>query len=429
MFLFDRLFKTLIKSGPLIVIDAKGRTRTYGVACHALTPLTIRFTDSATPRRIARNPAKGAGEAYMDGRLVIMDGDVRDLINLIGYNTRWDADNPTRVKLWRPQQLASTLDTFNWQRRSKRNVAHHYDLSSTLYDLFLDQDRQYSCAYFSNPNDTLEQAQADKKAHIAAKLLLKPGQRVLDIGCGWGGMALYLNRVADVDVVGITLSEEQLKIARARAVAAGVADRVTFELMDYRNLTGTFDRIVSVGMFEHVGPPHYQTFFEKCRNLLTPEGVMLLHTIGRADGPGATDPWLAKYIFPGGYVPALSQMMPIIERSYLWLNDLEVLRLHYAKTLDHWYDRATAERDAIVALYDERFFRMWQFYLAGAMSAFRHDGHVVFQLQLSRHRDVVPITRDYLDIAERRPSAATTLSTERTSEPTPLVRHKLFADT
>ncbi|CAM3102268.1 Cyclopropane-fatty-acyl-phospholipid synthase [Sphingomonas antarctica] len=402
LLLFDRLFRVLIKSGPLTVIDAAGRARLYGTASADVTPVTIRFTDSSTPRRIARNPAKGAGEAYMDGRLLVETGDIRDLVDLIGYNTRWNASNPTRIKLWRPQRIAATLDTWNWQRRSKRNVAHHYDLSGALYDLFLDSDRQYSCAYFDSPAETLDQAQDDKKAHIAAKLMLKPGQRILDIGCGWGGMALYLNRVADVDVLGITLSEEQLKIARERAVSTGVADRVKFELIDYRNLTGTFDRIVSVGMFEHVGPPHYRTFFEKCRSLLTPEGVMLLHTIGRADGPGATDPWLAKYIFPGGYVPALSQMMPAIEKSYLWLTDLEALRLHYAYTLEHWYERVAAARQQIVELYDERFFRMWQFYLAGAISAFRHDGHLVFQLQLTRQRDAVPIVRDYIAIDEQR---------------------------
>ena len=226
--------------------------------------------------------------------------------------------------------------------------------------------------------------------------MLKPGQRVLDIGCGWGGMALYLHAQADVDVLGITLSEEQLKVARARAEAAGASDRVRFELLDYRDVVGQFDRIVSVGMFEHVGPPHYRTFFNKCRDLLTPDGIMLLHTIGRADGPGATDPWVAKYIFPGGYVPALSEMMPSIERSYLWLTDAEVLRLHYAYTLERWYDRVVAAKAEIVSLYDERFFRMWQFYLAGAISAFRHDGHVVFQLQLTRKRTATPIVRDYM---------------------------------
>jgi cyclopropane-fatty-acyl-phospholipid synthase len=405
LYLFDRLFRTLIRNGPLTVIAADGRKLFYGAPSPAVRPVTIRFTDAATPRRIARNPAMGAGEAYMDGRLIVEEGDIGQFLDLIGYNVRWDADNPVRTRLWRPQRIAAMLDTWNWERRSKRNVAHHYDLSSQLYDLFLDADRQYSCAYFDDPAKSLDQAQQDKKAHIAAKLALHAGQRVLDIGCGWGGTALYLNRVADVDVLGITLSEEQLKIARERAAAAGVSNRVTFELCDYRKIKGMFDRIVSVGMFEHVGPPHYRTFFEKCRDLLAPDGVMLLHTIGRADGPGATDPWLARYIFPGGYVPALSQIMPSIERSFLWVTDVEALRLHYAYTTAAWYERVTAHEAEITSLYDACFFRMWQFYLAGAVAAFRHDGHLVFQLQLTRKRDAVPITRDYMAREEQRLNA------------------------
>ena len=402
LFLFDRLFRLLIRAGPLTVIGADGRVRTYGIDSRDVRPVTIRFTDHATPRRIARNPAMGAGEAYMDGRLIVEDGDIRAFLDLIGHNLRWDADNPVRARLWRPQRIAAALDTWNWERRAKRNAAHHYDLSARLYDLFLDADRQYSCAYFTAPDTPLDQAQQDKKAHIAAKLDLRPGQKVLDIGCGWGGMALYLNRVADVDVLGITLSEEQLRIARRRAADAGVGDRVRFELLDYRQVTGRFDRIVSVGMFEHVGPPHYGTFFAKCRDLLAPDGVMLLHTIGRADGPGATDPWLAKYIFPGGYVPALSQIMPAVERSFLWATDIEALRLHYAFTTAAWYERVTAHEAAITALYDARFFRMWQFYLAGAIAAFRHDGHLVYQIQLARRRDAVPITRTYIEREEER---------------------------
>ena len=402
MYLFDRLFRTIVRTGPLTVLAASGRKLLYGAPSSEVRPVTIRFTDSGTPRRIARNPAMGVAEAYMDGRLIVDEGDIRGFLDLIGYNLRWDADNPARTRLWRPQRIAALLDTWNWQRRARRNVAHHYDLSAELYDLFLDADRQYSCAYFADEHGDLDRAQADKKAHIAAKLALKPGQRILDIGCGWGGMALYLNRVADVEVLGITLSEEQLRIARARAVAAGVSDRVRFELFDYRQVKGRFDRIVSVGMFEHVGPPHYRTFFQKCRELLTPDGVMLLHTIGRADGPGATDPFIAKYIFPGAYVPALSQIAPAIERAFLWITDLEVLRLHYAHTVALWYDRVTAAEAEITRLYDTRFFRMWQFYLAGGIAAFRHDGHLVFQIQLARKRDAVPITRHYMEREENR---------------------------
>ena len=402
MYLFDRLFRTIVRTGPLTVLAASGRKLLYGAPSSEVRPVMIRFTDSGTPRRIARNPAMGVAEAYMDGRLIVDEGDIRGFLDLIGYNLRWDADNPARTRLWRPQRIAALLDTWNWQRRARRNVAHHYDLSAELYDLFLDADRQYSCAYFADEHGDLDRAQADKKAHIAAKLALKPGQKILDIGCGWGGMALYLNRVADVEVLGITLSEEQLRIARARAVAAGVSDRVRFELFDYRQVKGRFDRIVSVGMFEHVGPPHYRTFFQKCRELLTPDGVMLLHTIGRADGPGATDPFIAKYIFPGAYVPALSQIAPAIERAFLWITDLEVLRLHYAHTVALWYDRVTAAEAEITRLYDTRFFRMWQFYLAGGIAAFRHDGHLVFQIQLARKRDAVPITRHYMEREENR---------------------------
>jgi len=402
LILFDRLFRAIIRSGPLTVIDARGRYHVYGAVTPATRPLTIRFADASLPWTVVRNPALAMGEAFMDGRLIIEGGDIADFADLIGYNLRWDADNPVRSRSWRPRRIGTALDGWNWRRRAKRNVAHHYDLSDRLYDLFLDRDRQYSCAYFDAPELSLDEAQSRKKAHIAAKLLLRPGQRVLDIGCGWGGMALYLNHIADVDVLGITLSEEQLRIARERAAAAGVSHRVRFELLDYRDVGGRFDRIVSVGMFEHVGPPYYRAFFAKCRDLLAADGVMLLHTIGRADGPAATDPWLAKYIFPGGYVPALSQIAPAIEQAHLWLTDLEVLRLHYAHTISQWYDRVAAAESEITALYDARFFRMWQFYLAGAIAAFRHDGHLVFQLQLTRRRDAVPVVRTYIEAEERR---------------------------
>lgn len=337
----------------------------------------------------------------MDGRLLVDNDDILRLLDLVSFNMRWEPGNDRRLSMWQ-QMIASRLDQWNWERRSKRNVAHHYDLSGRLYDLFLDADRQYSCAYFTDRNNSLEQAQLDKKAHIAAKLDLRPGQRVLDIGCGWGGMALYLNRVAGVDVTGITLSEEQLKVARRRAEEAGVADRVRFELIDYRAMEGPFDRIVSVGMFEHVGRPYYRAFFNKVRDLLAPDGVALIHTIGRADGPGATDAWTAKYIFPGGYVPALSEVMPAIERAGLWTTDVEILRLHYAYTLEHWYARTRAAHDEIIKLYDERFYRMWLFYLAGCICAFRHDGHVNFQIQLAKRRDTLPLTRDYMAEVEAR---------------------------
>lgn len=388
-----------IRVGELILVDAAGAEHRFGVPHPDWPPVRARITDAATARAIGLNPALGAGEAWMDGRLVPEGGDIRPLLDLVAYNLRWDGDNATRVGLWRQQAIAAKVDQVNFARRSRRNVAHHYDLSDRLYDLFLDADRQYSCAYFDG-DVSLEQAQADKKAHIAGKLCLMPGQRVLDIGCGWGGMALYLNRVADVDVLGVTLSEEQLKVARQRAAAAGVADRVRFELIDYRAVEGRFDRIVSVGMFEHVGRPHYGEFFRKLYALLADDGVALLHSIGRVSGPGATDPWTAKYIFPGGYTPALSEVMPHVERAWLWPTDIEILRLHYARTLEAWYERAAAKRAEIEALYDARFWRMWAFYLWGARNAFQYDDHMVFQMQLAKRRDAVPLTRDYMAAAE-----------------------------
>jgi cyclopropane-fatty-acyl-phospholipid synthase len=382
------------------VIDARGRSRIYGRPGDGPAPVTIRFADKGVERAVLRSPSLGFGEMFMDGRLLIEQGDIKDLADLIGFNIRWEKENPVRAALWRPRRIGAALDAWNWRRRSRRNVAHHYDLSDELFALFLDSDRQYSCGYFADPGFTLDEAQAAKMSHIAAKLRLEPGQRLLDIGCGWGGLALHLARTAGVEVLGITLSEEQLKAARESAAAAGLSDRVRFELADWRDVAGPFDRIVSVGMFEHVGPPHYRAFFDRCRDLLAPDGIMLLHTIGRADGPGATDAWLAKYIFPGGYVPALSQIAPAIERSWLWLTDVEIWRLHYARTLECWYERILAASAEIERLYDARFLRMWLFYLAGGIAAFRHDGHVVFQLQLARRRDSVPLTRDYMAEAE-----------------------------
>jgi cyclopropane-fatty-acyl-phospholipid synthase len=397
--LFDALLRRLIRKGSLIVIDADGGRHPYGDGSGE--KVTIRFTDRATPRRATFNPALELGEAYMDERLLIEEGDIALFLDLIGRNTHWDDDDAARLSLWRPWRRNRRWETWNWKRQARRNVAHHYDLSNRLFALFLDADLQYSCGYFPDAAMTLDAAQTAKKAHIAAKLDLRPGQRVLDIGCGWGGLALYLHEVAGVDVLGITLSQEQLDVARQRAAAAGAREHVCFELCDYRDVPGAFDRIVCVGMFEHVGPPNYLTFFERCRALLAPDGVMLLHTIGRADGPAPTDHWLARYIFPGGYVPALSQIAPAIEDARLWITDVEVLRLHYAQTLAHWYERVVAARVQIEALHDARFFRMWQFYLAGAMVAFRHDAHLNFQIQLTRRREALPLIRDYMATGER----------------------------
>jgi cyclopropane-fatty-acyl-phospholipid synthase len=406
MWLLSKLLTRVIKRGELRMINADGKQVLLGQPDAEFPSVTVRFTDSKAANAIARNPRLAFGEAWLDGRIVIEQGDIRDFLTLIRKNAPWGEDSDVLKPKGMIRKSLGTavgkLDRLNWERKSKRNVAHHYDLNDRLYDLFLDADRQYSCAYFTDPANSLEQAQSDKKAHIAAKLALKPGQRVLDIGCGWGGMALYLNRVADVDVLGVTLSEEQLKVARARAAKAGVADRVKFELIDYRKVEGRFDRIVSVGMFEHVGPRHYREFFLKTRALLENDGVMLLHTIGRMGPPGTTDPFTAKYIFPGGYNPSLSEIIVASQHAKMIATDIEVLRLHYAYTLDHWYERTMAAREAISALYDARFFRLWQFYLAGAAGAFRYGGLVNFQLQYAKNRDALPITRDYMGLAEEK---------------------------
>src|SRR3990172_3404684 len=337
----------------------------------------------------------------MNGTLTVEGGTLYDLLDLAGRNIAGLDSHPlSALRTWFGKALR-VVHTYNPVPRARRNVAHHYDLSGEPYDLFLDADRQFSCAYFVGDNDSLEVAQDNKKLHIASKLLLEPGQRVLDIGSGWGGLALYLARLADVDVTGVTLSAEQQRVAERRAKEAGLSDRVRFHLRDYREVTGRYDRIVSVGMFEHVGIAHFGAYFRKVRELLTEDGVALLHSIGRMDPPGATDPWIRKYIFPGGYTPALSEVAAVVERSGLWIADIEILRLHYAKTLREWRRRFLANRDKACALYDERFCRMWEFYLTGCEIAFRHIGQMVFQMQLARHQDAVPLTRDYAAEFER----------------------------
>ena len=402
MWLLNKALARLIRRGELTVIDHDGKTYRYGAPDPELAPVIMRFTDRKVAGEIARDPGLGAAEAWMDERLLLEQGEILDLVMLIRRNNRWEDKSGQRGGfLKKGGKIVSRLDRLNWQRRSRRNVAHHYDIGNRLYELFLDADMQYSCAYYTDPANSLEQAQRDKKAHIAAKLLLRPGQRVLDIGCGWGGMALYLHQAAGVDVLGITLAEEQLKVARARAEAAGVADRVKFELIDYRDVDGRFDRIVSVGMFEHVGPPHYRGFFRKCRELLSDDGVMLLHTIGRMGPPGTTDRFTQKYIFPGGYVPALSEIVGASERERLIMADCETLRFHYYHTVREWHARTKAREQDIVAAFDARLYRLWLFYLAGAMTMFSEAGMVNYQLQYIRRRDALPITRDYMIDAEQ----------------------------
>lgn len=393
-----RLFERLVQCGDLTLIDAHGGRHRFGDGSGP--PVTIRLIDPALHRRLVLKPRLAFGEAYMDGSLRVEQGDLLDVLSLLMTNADRQGERGILHLYSRLDALWRRMQQFNPAARSRRNVAHHYDLSGEMYRLFLDPDQQYSCAYFAQDGADLEAAQLAKKRHIAAKLLLQPGQRVLDIGSGWGGLALHLAQEHGVDVTGLTLSVEQQKAATERAAAAGLADRVRFRLQDYRQEAvdnpGGYDRIVSVGMFEHVGVGHYRTFFETVAHLLNGDGLALLHSIGRRDGPGNTNPWLRKYIFPGGYSPALSEVLPHIEAQRLWVTDIEILRLHYAETLRHWRQRFNANWDRVRALYDERFCRMWDFYLAGCEASFRVQDMMVFQVQMARRVDAVPLTRQYL---------------------------------
>ena len=392
--ILDRLLRSLIRDGNLTVQMPSGARQSYGNGSGPAVTVTLH--DPALPGRLVRGPDMALGEAYMDQTLTVENDDLAGFLALLLRNAADGRAGWWRYPLERAQRLLRLAQQITPAPRARANVAHHYDLSGGLYDLFLDPDRQYSCGYFKTPDDTLEQAQAQKKAHIAAKLRLAPGMRVLDIGCGWGGMALSLARDHGVRVLGITLSLEQHRIATARAAEAGLGDQVEFRLTDYRAVTGKFDRIVSVGMFEHVGVPQYRTYFRQVRDLLAPDGVALIHTIGRTTPPGITSPWITRYIFPGGYCPALSEVMPAVQSSGLWTTDIEVWRLHYAETLRHWRKRFEANIDRAAALYDDRFCRMWRYYLTASEMTFRHYGQCVFQIQLAHRQDAVPLTRDYL---------------------------------
>lgn len=401
----DALIKTafgrIVERGALTVILASGERLSFGDG--AGTPITVRFMDKKAQWAFVLDPDLKLGELFMDGRFVVEQGTVYDFLDLFLAQMRGQTESlPVRI-LDRIRFAARRFAQANGLSRARKNVAHHYDLDAGLYDLFLDEDRQYSCAYYERPDMTLDEAQQAKRRHIAAKLALKGGERVLDIGCGWGGLALYLAGTAGAgQALGVTLSTEQIAIANRRAEAAGLSERVKFELRDYRTLDGRFDRIVSVGMFEHVGFVNYRGFFEKSRDLLADDGVMLLHTIGLSDGPAFNNPWVDKYIFPGGALPALSEVLPLIEKAGLVLTDLEVLRLHYAFTLRAWRERFMARRAEAVKLTDERFCRMWEFYLAAAETAFQHQDVVVFQLQLARRQEAAPLTRDYIAATESR---------------------------
>ncbi|HEY8288122.1 MAG TPA: cyclopropane-fatty-acyl-phospholipid synthase family protein [Acetobacteraceae bacterium] len=396
----DAILRRFITIGRLKVRWPDGGSDTYGGGAGPEAGLAL--TSSAAVRRLLFNPSLATGELYMDGGLVPDGCGIYDVLEVLVSNLQANHASLPAVRLHTAfGTIKRRLDQYNPARRAQRNVAHHYDLNGRLYSLFLDRDRQYSCAYFPRGDETLEEAQAAKKRHIAAKLCLtRPDLEVLDVGCGWGGLALTLARDYGARVTGITLSHEQLTEARNRAIAEGLQDRVDFQLMDYRAVQRDYDRIVSVGMFEHVGVNHYRTFFSVLGRCLRPDGLALLHAIGRSDGPGSTNPWIKKYIFPGGYCPALSEVLPRIEHSGLVATDVEVLRLHYAETLRNWRRRFIANQDAIATLYDERFCRMFEFYLCGSELAFRREGHMVFQVQLAHEQTAVPLTRDYISAGE-----------------------------
>ncbi len=394
--MLEGLVKKFVKVGRLRIVYPSGRVGEYGDGSGP--EVALRLKDRLTLVRLALAPEMALGDCYMDGALVLEAGEIYDLLDLIGRNF---AHDPIRR---RPQsalrrhwfRLLRRSRQINDRVRARRNVSHHYDLSNDLYRRFLDADMQYSCAFFAEPNFSLEEAQAAKKALIASKLRLGPDQRVLDIGCGWGGLGLTLaDRTPGGEVIGVTLSEAQLEVARERAQRARSAAR--FELCDYRDVKGCFDRIVSVGMLEHVGQPNYQAFFDAVARLLKEDGVAVIHAIGRRDEPGLTNPWVAKHIFPGGYIPALSEILPAVERAGLWVTDIEILRLHYAETLKCWRERFLRERRAIEEAYDARFVRMFEYYFAVSEVAFRYGGHMVFQLQLAKRVDALPLTRAYMD--------------------------------
>jgi cyclopropane-fatty-acyl-phospholipid synthase len=399
----DRLLRfflgTFIRRGTFKVTAAGGLVFTLGDGTGK--PVAVRFTTRAAELALLLDPELKLGECYMDGTFVVEQGSIADVLAIaLGQENaempRWA--NPRRALRY----LHRRLSQYNPRARARRNVAHHYDLDGRLYSLFLDADRQYSCGYFEHPGQSLDDAQLAKRRHLAAKLLVNEGNRVLDIGCGWGGLGLYLAEMAGANVTGITLSEEQFAIANERAAEKGLTNKAKFRLQDYRDVKGTFDRIISVGMFEHVGVGFYDTYFRTAHKLLADDGVMVLHSIGRSEGPGITNPWVAKYIFPGGYIPSVSETMHAIEKSGLLVTDIEILRLHYAETLKAWRERFLVHREEVERLYDQRFVRMWEFYLAASEMSFREQAMMVMQIQLTKRQGMTPMTRDYIGREEQR---------------------------
>lgn len=395
MHLLNAMMKRFVQTGRLTIIDAAGHEHVHQGAAPG-PQVTIRLTNTKLYRDLLLKPELRTGEAYMDGTLVIEQGTIRDLLMLFAANRSNLRRQPVQKTFRQAAKKLRALARRNSPKQARANVAHHYDLSNDLYRLFLDDDLNYSCGYFRHRDDTLEQAQQNKLRHIAAKLQIAPGQRILDIGCGWGGMAMFLAEHADVEVLGITLSEDQHALASKRADERGLADKVRFELMDYRNVQGTFDRIVSIGMFEHVGLKHYTEFFQKTRALMKEDGVALIHTIGKMGTPGPIAPWMRKYIFPGAYLPTLSEVTAAIEKAGLLTTDIEIWRQHYAETLLNWDKRFQTHRDQIAGMFDERFCRMWEFYLIIGEIGFRYGKQVVFQVQLTKSQTALPVTRDYI---------------------------------
>jgi cyclopropane-fatty-acyl-phospholipid synthase len=392
------LLQTFVRRGTFKVTTSNGTTFTCGDGSGK--PVAVRITSRAAELGLLLDPELKLGEAFMNGTFVVEQGSIADVLSLV-------MSQPSELPQWaRPQlmlrYLGRRLSQFNPRKRARRNAAHHYDLDGRLYSLFLDADRQYSCAYFESPDITLDDAQLAKRRHLAAKLLVEPGKRVLDIGCGWGGLGLYLAEMTGADVTGVTLSQEQHAVANERAAEKNLSEHARFKLQDYRDVEGPFDRIISVGMFEHVGVDHYATFFRKSAELLADGGVMVLHSICRSEGPSVTNPWIAKYIFPGGYIPALSEVVPRIEKAGLLVTDIEILRLHYAETLKAWRERFLAHQEEVERIYDKRFVRMWEFYLAASEMSFREQNMMNFQIQLTKKQGVTPMTRDYIARAERR---------------------------
>lgn len=402
MWLLDQMLKRIVRKGGFVVTDYDGKEYRYGDGSG--DPIRIHLTNSKAANHIGRHPQVGAGEAYMWGWLVVEPPhDIRDVVLFITAAGKGQKQGNFRPKS-RARKLAdkaaALVDRYNDRKAARANAEHTYNLTRRLYELFLDEDRQYTMAYYRDTSISLEQAQLDKKAHIAAKLHMQSGKtsgmKVLDIGCGWGGLALYLHKHYDVDVLGVALAPDQIEFCRERAQAAGVADRVKFELMDYRDVEGQFDRITSVGLLEHVGTPQYPDFYQHTFKLLKPDGVMFSHCCGRAKSPGTTDGWTRKYIFPGGYIPALSELVVESEKAGWQIMDVEAMRFHYSHTLEEWYRRTQMHKDEIVALYDEQFYRMWEFYLCGAEQAFRNGNMVNWQIQYVKRRDAIPMTRDYM---------------------------------